>query len=117
MNGYIKSAFYSARHTILNKKKLISSQTFPSPLGAFKSLDKDGTGQIQVNIQEVRNSHPGMWVPSRGHLPSALNWAPSLLFSQKPLGRAEKGSWYSHFPSSSLSVPFSPQWLQLTMYS
>ena len=77
-------------------------------LGAFKSLDKDGTGQIQVNIQEVRTPILECGFLARDPSPIALHWAPSLLFLQQPLGVRAEGSWYSQFPSSSLCALLSP---------
>lgn len=76
---------------------------FPSPPGAFKSLDKNGTGQIRVNIQEVRSL---LWAGAQLCVP-----APPTLFAQQALGEV------SGSPGLSLTRAFLFQWLQLTMYS
>lgn len=66
-------------------------QPFPSPVGAFKSLDRDGTGQIQVNIQEVRTPVLGCGLLAGDPSSQLRIGLPSSYYPSNPWVRAEKG--------------------------
>lgn len=68
-----------------------SLQPFPSPVGAFKSLDRDGTGQIQVNIQEVRTPVLGCGLLAGDPSSQLRIGLPSSYYPSNPWVRAEKG--------------------------
>lgn len=67
---------------------------------AFKSLDRDGTGQIQVNIQEVRTPVLGCGLLAGDPSSQLRIGLPSSYYPSNPWVRAEKG--HLLFPGSLL---------------